>query len=589
MEKDRPDMNVKKKIITLIAVGAAGITALALTGSLSLAKAKNATNELLTEQITPLVEEDIARVNDLQDAIALILNADRDAYQTIVAEYNAIDASDDAGYADALASHEENRQQVADRMTLASEVFSDDMAPTYAQFVDEYNQWIALTTQVMTLAQDASSRDQAKALANGEAGAMFSTMRDRIDTLTESCEAAVATAIDAAHARQSTATEIAQASQSDVRQSQALFALVGMISGGFLCVLGWLIYRGVVGPINTIISRLQDIAEGDGDLTQRLNESTRDEFGELSSWFNQFIAKLQSIMAGVSENAVALGSSSEMLSNTASNLATISGDTTLQSASVQAAAEELSTTMRNMSSSTEEMTTNMSSVRTAVEAMTTSIGEVASNAEQAASVAVNASDLAQRGNTSIQELDTAAGTIGKVIETIQDIAEQTNLLALNATIEAARAGEAGKGFAVVASEVKDLAQQTAVATEDIRQRIEGVQTSTSSAVDSINEISDVIQTVNELSASIAAAVEEQSITTREIASNVSQTTTAAEAVAQDVSGCASAAHDITVNITKVDSSARKASDSATATESASADLTQLGQQLRQVVGQFKID
>ena len=154
------------------------------------------------------------------------------------------------------------------------------------------------------------------------------------------------------------------------------------------------------------------------------------------------------------------------------------------------------------------------------------------------------------------QLGAAADEIGKVIEVIQDIAEQTNLRALNATIEAARAGEAGKGFAVVATEVKELAKQTASATDDIRRRIEGIQNSTGESVRAIGEISEVIKNVNEVSRTIASAVEEQSITTREIAQNVAQTTTAAEAVSRGVAESASACQEVTRNISQVDQANR---------------------------------
>ncbi|HYW78895.1 MAG TPA: methyl-accepting chemotaxis protein, partial [Thermoguttaceae bacterium] len=189
---------------------------------------------------------------------------------------------------------------------------------------------------------------------------------------------------------------------------------------------------------------------------------------------------------------------------------------------------------------------------------------------------------------SIGQLGTAADEIGKVIETIQDIAEQTNLLALNATIEAARAGDAGKGFAVVASEVKELAKQTADATEDIRVRIEGIQSSTGEAVVSIGQISDVIHQVNDVSKTIASAVEEQSITTREIAQNVTQTSDAATSVSAGVAQSASASQEITQNIAGVDQGARQTAQGASKTQNASQELAGLAEQLQTLVGQFKV-
>jgi methyl-accepting chemotaxis protein len=172
---------------------------------------------------------------------------------------------------------------------------------------------------------------------------------------------------------------------------------------------------------------------------------------------------------------------------------------------------------------------------------------------------------------------------------IQDIAEQTNLLALNATIEAARAGEAGKGFAVVATEVKELAKQTASATEDIRRRIESIQASTGETVAAIGEIGHVIQQVNDVSRTIASAVEEQSITTREIASNVAQSAAAADTVAKGISESATATQEITQSIAAVNEAALQTAQGATNTQAAGSELTRLSEQLQGLVGQFRID
>jgi methyl-accepting chemotaxis protein len=171
---------------------------------------------------------------------------------------------------------------------------------------------------------------------------------------------------------------------------------------------------------------------------------------------------------------------------------------------------------------------------------------------------------------------------------IQDIAEQTNLLALNATIEAARAGEAGKGFAVVATEVKELARQTASATEDIRRRIEAIQGSTGQAVKSMGGIGDVIRQVNELSRTIASAVEEQSITTKEIARNIAQSSSAAQAVAQGVSESARASQEITRIIVGVDQAARNAVEGAAQTESTGSGLSSVAEELKTLLNQFRV-
>lgn len=279
-----------------------------------------------------------------------------------------------------------------------------------------------------------------------------------------------------------------------------------------------------------------------------------------------------------------LASAATELSATASQLASGAEETTAQSATVAAAAEEMATNMNSVASSSEEMAANVRAVASAIEQMNTSISEVARNAEQAAGVARNAARLASDSNSKIAQLGTAAKEIGNVIEVIQDIAEQTNLLALNATIEAARAGEAGKGFAVVATEVKELARQTAAATEDIRRRIEAIQATTGETVQSIEQITQVIEQVNSVSQTIASAVEEQTVTTKEIAQNVAQTSTAVDTVAGGVAQSASATKEITRTIAGVDQAASQTAQGASVTQTASQTLAQLAEQLQTLVG-----
>ena len=244
--------------------------------------------------------------------------------------------------------------------------------------------------------------------------------------------------------------------------------------------------------------------------------------------------------------------------------------------------------MTTMAASTEQMSANVKTVSAAIEEVNANVGEMAKSAERAAAAAASAAQLVEASNTQIGGLRDAANEIGKVIEVIQDIAEQTNLLALNATIEAARAGDAGKGFAVVATEVKELAKQTAGATEDIRRRIEGIQGSTGLTVKSMDGISDVIRQVNDLSRIIASAVEEQTVTTKEIAGNVAQTSMAAETVAKGVTESAMASREIARIVVGVDQAARQTAQGASQTKSTGHELSTVAEELRSLVGQFRV-
>jgi methyl-accepting chemotaxis protein len=363
-----------------------------------------------------------------------------------------------------------------------------------------------------------------------------------------------------------------------------VMALAGIVLGVVFSVV---IARSIANPVRACVANVEEVAKG--KLRQTIPPQyleRKDEVGAMARALARMIDNFREIVGGIGNNSQSLADASAELAATASQLATGAEQTTNQSGQVAAAAEEMSTNMNTMAASTEQMSANVKVVASAVEELTASISEVARSAEQAASVAQNAAQLVGTSNAQIGELGGAAEQIGKVIEVIQDIAEQTNLLALNATIEAARAGEAGKGFAVVATEVKELARQTAGATEDIRKRIEGIQTSTGQAVQSIGDISGVIERVNELSRTIASAVEEQSITTKEIAKNVAESSSVAQSVARGVAESASASQEITRTITGVDQAAKQSAQGAAQTQSSGHNLSQMAEQLQSLVARF---
>jgi len=349
--------------------------------------------------------------------------------------------------------------------------------------------------------------------------------------------------------------------------------------------------KSEVSRVSTLMARIAN-----GDLTQVYEVSDCDSdteamhctFSSIAIALNEMCENLRSVIGSVKQNAQGLNATSSSLSATATQLANGAEETTTQSATVASAAEEMATNMRNMACSTEQMTTNVDTVAKSVEELTDSIGEIAKTAEQSSSIADRAADLTRASNETIGQLGSAAEEIGKVIEVIQDIAEQTNLLALNATIEAARAGDAGKGFAVVATEVKELARQTAGATEDIRNRIQVIQGSTTEAIESIREVGEVIDQVNETSGTIASAVEEQSILTKGIAENIKETAQQTSAVSVGVTESATACDEVARSISSVDESSRQTALGATETQTIGQSLSDLGEELAALVGQFSI-
>jgi methyl-accepting chemotaxis protein len=384
------------------------------------------------------------------------------------------------------------------------------------------------------------------------------------------------------------AVEEIQQTASQAGANMVLWGLaVGVLAGVSVVVIALWTSGRIVAPISRSVEMLKDIAQGEGDLTKRLDATGKDEFSDLAKWFNTFVEKLQGLIGDVAQNAGQINSSSGSLSGIAEELSTGADDATNRSGTVAAAAEEMSVNMKNVARSTEDVSANVRTAAASVEEMTSTIGEIAKNAERSAEVAGEAATLADVSNEKIAALGSAADEIGKVIEVIQDIAEQTNLLALNATIEAARAGEAGKGFAVVATEVKELAKQTAAATDDIRKRIEAIQGSTGGAVEAIQSISRVINNVNEVARTIALAVEEQRVTTNQIAQNVSQTAAAAETVALGINESAAASQEITQSIALVDQVLKQTAAGARKSQDAGTEFGGLAQQMQTLVSQFK--
>ncbi|MCA8950866.1 MAG: methyl-accepting chemotaxis protein [Planctomycetes bacterium] len=359
----------------------------------------------------------------------------------------------------------------------------------------------------------------------------------------------------------------------------------GMLLGAVgLAVLFLAMRRLVARPIAVAIATLK---AGEGDLSTRLDASRQDELGELGTCYNRFLEQVQTIVVDVQHHALGLSSAADQLDATSTELSRGAERTGRQSSQVAAAAEQLATNLSSVGASGDTMASTYRTVAAAVEEMTASIAEVSKSASEAASVALDAERLARESSQRIGGLGTAASEIGRVVETIQDIAEQTNLLALNATIEAARAGEAGKGFSVVANEVKDLAQQTAEATKDIRHRIERIQGSAASSVAAMEQIDGVIGTVSKNSKQIATSVGEQRAATEEIARNLATNAQAVDIVARNVGESAQATREITRGIAEVDGLARSAATGSTQSLAAVRGLRDLAVALQESVGQFR--
>jgi len=296
-----------------------------------------------------------------------------------------------------------------------------------------------------------------------------------------------------------------------------------------------------------------------GDLTREVTVRGSDAVGQMGEGLSQFFTDLRASVTNIATNSQSLAAASEELSS--------------NSQQMSANAEETSAQANVVSTASEQVNRNLQTVAAGTEEMSSSIKEISKNAGEAAKIATAAVKVAKETNATVAKLGESSAEIGQVIKVITTIAQQTNLLALNATIEAARAGESGKGFAVVANEVKELAKETAKATEDISRKIEAIQENTKEAVGAIGTITSIINQINEISTTIAASVDQQNVTTNEMARNVTEAANGAGEIVKNISGVAEAAQ----------STSHGAGD----TQKAAASLALMSTELRGLVERFK--
>jgi methyl-accepting chemotaxis protein len=421
----------------------------------------------------------------------------------------------------------------------------------------------------------AGNRKAAEEIATGEMRSLYTVHRTAINRVAELANTST--------------REIETRANGSIRMVYIVSIILILISLVVAIPLAVAITRGITKPLSATVVSLDALASGDLSIQiSRIDLDRKDEIGDLCKSLQTMLVNLRNIMRQIAEGVQTLSASSAEMSSVSSRLSSASKSTSGKASTVAAAVEQSSANTVSVAVSMEEASANLASVASATEEMSATVAEIASNSEKARAISEQATAQAQTISDMMNQLGQAAREIGKVTETITDISSQTNLLALNATIEAARAGATGKGFAVVANEIKELARQTAEATEDIKSKIAGVQTSTGGAISDIEKIAGVIREVGNIVASIAAAIEEQATVTRDVAGNIAQATNGVREANERVAQTATVSSSIAQDIAGVNVAVGDIRQGGERVQASAVELSNLSEQLKDLVGHFKV-
>jgi len=370
-------------------------------------------------------------------------------------------------------------------------------------------------------------------------------------------------------------------------KSRQLTLSIAVLSFIFVGAALWLLLnKNIKKPIGQAVEIAQSISHG--DLTKKLDIQQDDEIGALAKALNEMVSNLELMFKEIFDGVKTLDGTSIELSNISSELSSSSEMTSNRSSTVASAAEDMSSNMNSVATSIEDASSNVSSVGGSTGDMISRMNRIFQDTLKAREICNGAVSQAKDTSEKVKTLGHAASEISDVIETINEISEQTNLLALNATIEAARAGDAGKGFAVVANEVKELARQTADATNLIKEKIVGIQNSTNTTVSDIVKITKVINETNDIVSNISSAFEEQSQITNEISENIGQVSNSMSDVEENARVNTAVVQQISKDIANVKNDAKELNNISSKVEMSSSKLSSLSEQFKELVARFKV-